>query len=262
MLKDLTKRDWLRLLQVPEDRVPVALMLRGTRNLIANYEKHKRHFENILAVGSPNGLFEDVFIGEYRGVSVAYASVYGDCMASEITHLFGVLGSKLVIQTGCCGALSDGLIAGDLVCATTAYCGEGASQYYVPKATEILASPPLVAQLRASSHAGPIWTTSALLAEGHQEIEDWHKRGCIAVDMETAATFAVAQYFKMHAASLLFVFDQPRAGDHIALTDHDKHQLRLKGEEQMIDSVLSLIVDYAQARFTSTATCRLLGTEN
>jgi uridine phosphorylase len=247
MLKDLTKSDWLQLLQVPESRVPTALILRGTRNLTANYEKHKRYFADIFEVGSPNGLFEDVFIGDYKSVSVAYASVYGDCMASEITHLFGVLGTALVVQTGCCGGLSDGLLAGDLVCATMAHCGEGASQYYVPQAKELLATPQLVAKLSASAHAGPIWTTSALLAEGSEEIEDWHNRGCIAVDMETATTFAVAQYFKMHRASLLFVFDQPRAGDHIALTDHDKHQRRLVGEQQMIDAVLSLIVDYASS---------------
>ena len=31
MLKDLTKDEWLSLLNIPEDRIPAVLVLRGTR---------------------------------------------------------------------------------------------------------------------------------------------------------------------------------------------------------------------------------------
>lgn len=50
-------------------------------------------------------------------------------MASEIVHIFGALGTRAAIQTGNCGALTDGLVAGDLVVPTEAFCGEGAAQY-------------------------------------------------------------------------------------------------------------------------------------
>ncbi|MEW6202102.1 MAG: hypothetical protein AB1546_09015 [bacterium] len=33
MLKELTKKDWLALLGIPEDMIPAVLVLRGTRNL-------------------------------------------------------------------------------------------------------------------------------------------------------------------------------------------------------------------------------------
>jgi hypothetical protein len=46
-------------------------------------------------------------------------------MASEILHVFGVLGTQLAIQIGNCGALADEMIAGDLFSASEAYCGEG-----------------------------------------------------------------------------------------------------------------------------------------
>ncbi len=246
MLKDLTKQDWLSLLGLSEQNVPEALLLRGTRNLKTNYEKHRRHFAGTVEVGSPNGVFEDVLIGRIGNRLVGYASVYGDAMASEITHLFGVLGTRLVVQTGCCGALAEGILAGDIVCATSAHCGEGAAQYYRPGRSDIEASPHLIASLGSvpsglALHRGPIWTTSALLAEGLAEVEAWAAAGYVAADMETAATFAVAESFGMRRLSLLFVFDNPRAGDHILLTNAAKAERRARGEKAMIDLALSVI---------------------
>lgn len=247
MLKELRKNEWLSLLNIPEDRIPAVLVLRGTRNLKANYAKHSTFFTNIYEVGSPNGIFEDVLIGDYKNISVGYASVYGDAMASEITHLFGVLGTSLVIQTGCCGALNDSLQVGDIVCVTLAHCGEGAAQYYLPQKREVSASLDLIEQVMPSRvasvdiHKGPIWTTSALLAEGKAEIQSWSRQGYIAVDMETATTFAVAEYFGMQHLSLLFVFDNPSQGEHILLSDAEKQKRREKGEQAVIDTVFAII---------------------
>lgn len=130
MLRELTKTDWLSILGVPEERIPNVLLLRGTRNLKLQYERYLPYFCNVMEIGCPIGIVEDVLIGDYAGHSVAYASVYGAAMASEVVHLFGALGTRLVIQTGCCGALADEIETGDLVLPEEAYCGEGAAQYY------------------------------------------------------------------------------------------------------------------------------------
>jgi purine-nucleoside phosphorylase len=250
MLKELTKSEWLSLLNIPENRIPTILVLRGTRNLKVNYAKHSAFFTDVFEVGSPNGIFEDVLIGTYKNINVGYASVYGDAMASEVTHLFGVLGTSLVIQTGCCGALIDSIQSGDLVCVTSAYCGEGAAQYYLPQIQEINASLELVEGSFSSStlpvaiHKGRIWTTSALLAEGKAEIQEWSDQGYIAVDMETASTFAVAEYFGMQRLSLLFVFDNPAQGEHILLSDVEKQKRRSDGEQAVIEAVFAIIEDY------------------
>ena len=250
MLKDLTRADWLAFLSFVEDRVPPILVLRGTRNLRANYDKHRALFADVLAIGSPNGLFEDVFVGRHHGVDVGYASVYGAPMASEIAHVFAVLGTRLVVQTGVCGALGDGIRAGDLVVATDAGCGEGASQSYLPGRDRVAASPDLVSRamnapgLPVPRHAGPVWTTAALLAEGHSELAHWHAAGFIAVDMETASTFAVAEHFGLRRLSLLTVFDNPRHGQHLLLTETDKHAARAAGEQAMLDLLFALIDDH------------------
>lgn len=119
------KNGWLSLLNIPEDWVPKVFVQPGTRNLRINYTKHPAFFEGIFEVGSPEGIFEDVLIGAYDNNNVGCASVYADAMATEIMHLFGVLGTSLVIQTGCCSALADGLLPGVLVRATSAHYGEG-----------------------------------------------------------------------------------------------------------------------------------------
>ena len=243
MLRELGKRDWLSWLNIPEERVPKILILRGTRNLRMRYDQHKELLSDVLEIGSPNGIFEDVLIGDYCGATVGYASVYGDAMASEITHVFGVMGTPTVIQTGCCGAIGDGILAGDLVCATSAHCGEGAAQYYTAS-PDVAASMDLVDQihsLETSLHKGPIFTTSALLAESRGDMDRWHAQGYIAVDMETATTFAVAQHFGMKRLSLLFAFDNPHQGEHIMLSDFEKQERRAKGEKAVIDIVLSVV---------------------
>ncbi len=249
MLKDLTRDDWLAALSLPPDRVPTALVLRGTRNLKRHYAGHVALLSDVIEVGSPNALFEDVCVGRLGGIDVAYASVYGGPMASEITHVFGALGTGLVIQTGVCGALGDGIDAGDLVIATAAGCGDGASACYLPGIGRVDGTADLVASIRETTvlpepirvHAGPVWSTAALLAEGMDDLVRWYGEGYVAVDMETAATFAVAETFGMRRVALLSVYDNPRAGEHLLLTETHKDEARALGEATMREALLGLL---------------------
>jgi purine-nucleoside phosphorylase len=254
MLKDLGRDEWLSILKVPEERIPRALVLRGTRNLKLQYQSHLQYFTNIQEVGTPNGVLEDVFIGDLGDIPAAYASVYGAPMASEIVHVFGVLGTRLVIQTGSCGALADGIRAGDLFLASEAFRGEGASQYYEPGGEIVEASIDLrewIPDDRLKSvrlHTGRIYTTSALFAEGMQEVEAWFRAGCSAVDMETATAYAVARYFDMDRASLLYAFDNPRQKEHILLEDAEKEARRKIGNRAMIELALEVVKAYCNRK--------------
>lgn len=198
-------------------------------------------------MGSPNGLIEEVFIGRFAGSNVAFAAVYGSTMASEITHLFAVLGTKLVLQTGCCGAWACGVKAGDLFVPARAFCGEGAAQYYVPDKLVIepklnpipLIAPHLLEDL--SLYTGGIYTTAALFAEGKNDLEQWVAQGWDAVDMETASTFAVAEHFGIQAASILYVFDNPRVEGDILINEAVKDARRLRGNAVMEAVTFSVV---------------------
>ena len=250
MLKDLKRDDWLSILNIPERRVPVVLLVRGTRNLKQWYQQSRQHFTNVVDVGAPNGVLDDVFIGDLGPYPVAYASVYGAPMASEVVHVFGVLGTRLVIQIGNCGALADDMVAGDLFSASEACCGDGASQYYIPGATLVAGSidpRDWIASERAEEVAvrrGRVYTTSALFAEGADDLEAWYRAGASAVDLETAATFAVAQYFDMDRTSIVYVFDNPRQKQHILLSDADKAARRSRGNALMMELALDVVRTY------------------
>ena len=248
MLRELTKNDWQRILAIPNRRIPQALILRGTRNLKTQYDVYRPRFSNVMEVGSPNGLIEDVLIGEYAGGQVAYASVYGSAMASEVTHLFGVMGTKFVVQTGCCGAWAEGIQPGDFFIPTKACCGEGAAQYYVgPR--QVVAPTVDVVDFSDSNEGlsvfrGGIYTMAALFAEGINEIEQWADDGWDAVDMETATTFAVAEHFGMDSASILFAFDNPRQHADIVMNDTETDERRRTGNAAMIDWAFWIVERY------------------
>jgi uridine phosphorylase len=91
------------------------------------------------------------------------------------------------------------------------------------------------------THVGPVWTTAALLAEGEDELTAWRDAGHIAVDMETATVFGVAEWLGMRRVSVLSVFDNPLAGNHIARTAHDLTETRAAGERAADDIVRALI---------------------
>jgi uridine phosphorylase len=245
LLKELTGSDWMNMLAIPETDVPEVLVLRGTRNLRRHFIGYRELFTDVRELGSPNALFEDVLIGRLGNRRIAYASVYGPAMASEITHVFGLMGARVAIQTGVCGGLAPELLAGDLVIATEAGCGEGATWCYTPDCVTVSASERLIELARSELNGSqgcfnPIWTTAALLAEGTDDIERWANNGYAAVDMETATTYGVSAWTGMEAISVLSVFDNPRQGAHLGVEESEKDHLRAEGERRALELVLHL----------------------
>ncbi len=247
MLRELTKADWQSMLNLRDEQIPEALLLRGTRNLKRQYDAHRQYFSEIVELDLPNGVIEDVFIGRLAGHTIAFASVYGAPLTSEVVHIFGVLGTRLTIQTGCCGALADHIGPGDLVVTSEAFCGEGAAQYYKQNGNIVrptLDSARLAQQFEADGvrhHLARMFTTAALFAEGEREIEQWFSEGWDAVDMETATALAVAEHFGMDSFAVHFAFDNPRRKEHILLSEPDKEDRRQQGNQAMVEAVLKMV---------------------
>ena len=243
MLNNLKKEDWLKLLPALEDKIPSTLILRGTRNLREKFDNHKKYFTNVRELVFPNGIFENVFIGELNGNLTAFATVYGAPMASEIVHLFGVLGTSLVIHTGCCGGLEKKLKTGDIFIANEAYIGEGASQHYKLNKTIVESS---IKDMMSFDDVkkGRIYTTSALLAESKEDIEKWSDLGCMTVDMETSAVFITAEYFNMESTSVLFVYDNPLNKDHLFIENQTKTELYRTGQDKVLEITWAIVKNH------------------
>lgn len=123
-------------------------------------------------------------------------------------------GAKRFVSIGFAGGIQSFMRAGDIVLATEAVRDEGVSFHYLNPADEALPSFHLlkVAQevLKHDDkkfHEGMVWTTDAPFRESVEEFEVYRSNGVLAVEMETSALYAVAQYRNVDVVSLLTVSD-------------------------------------------------------
>ncbi len=200
--------DWLAALGLAADDIPHRLVLEGS------WWRRERNAQRLALLHGVRELaFPEFHVGRRHGEPVAYSCAYGAPRAVEPVHVFGELGTPMVVQIGSCGALQPGMATGDIVVAEQAAIGEGASQYYGATGSSA-ATPELVDSAEAAFvargfrvHRGSHVTTSALLAQPPERVAAWHEAGYLAVDMETSAVFSAAAFFGMSAVSLLFVWD-------------------------------------------------------
>ena len=92
MLKDLTRDDWIKFLGIPEDRIPQVLILRGTRNLKKHYSVQRELFDNVLDIGSPNSILDDLLMGDLNrfGVVIVLDQATEYCRTRDVAALANI----------------------------------------------------------------------------------------------------------------------------------------------------------------------------
>jgi len=210
---NLTRAQWLEAVGLTADEVPTRLILEGTWWWRERTPQRLAHLTDVRELAFP-----DMYWGRHRDAPVLFCCAYGAPRAVEPVHVFGALGTPLVVQIGSCGALGAGMATGDIMLPEAATIGEGASAYYGAQG-RAHATPALVAAAAArfaadgfTVHRGAHLTTSALFMQPRAQVEAWRDAGHLAVDMETSAVFSAAGYFGMRRASLLYVWDELLAG--------------------------------------------------
>ena len=111
------------------------------------------------------------------------------------------LGAERIILFGCCGILDRSLADGRIIIPSSAVRDEGTSYHYIPDSEEIRAdgaSVKLVARclgrLGIPYVEGKVWTTDAIYRETRTLVEERKRQGCLGVEMEGAASLAVARF--------------------------------------------------------------------
>lgn len=127
---------------------------------------------------------------------------------------FVVRGVKKFVSVGHAGSLQPDVRVGDLVVVERALRDEGTSHHYLAPGKWAEATPELVEALAdACAEAdepyrrGSTWTIDAPYRETGAEIEAYREEGVLTVDMEAAATFAVARHRGVAAGALFTVSD-------------------------------------------------------
>ncbi len=121
------------------------------------------------------------------------------------------LGCKKFIAVGGAGVLNSELAVGHVVIPTTAVRDEGTSYHYLPPGREVAASwrgVEAIQQTLEHHHLpyvmGKTWTTDAIFRETPAKVALRRAEGCLTVEMEAAAFFAVAQFRGVTLAQILY----------------------------------------------------------
>jgi uridine phosphorylase len=119
--------------------------------------------------------------------------------------------------------LKSELLAGRPVVLSSAVRDEGTSYHYLPLAREVSASPKAVAALEEvfrehnmPYETGKSWTTDGLYRETPVKRDRRMAEGCLVVEMEAAAFFAVAQFRRVTFGQVVY------GGDLVAPEGWDK----------------------------------------
>jgi uridine phosphorylase len=123
-------------------------------------------------------------------------------------------GAEAFCVVGGCAGLGGNVACYESVVCDRAVRDEGVSHHYLPSETYVRADEALTSELKSALDAagfeprvGASWTTDAFFRETVPEIEYYREEGVLAVEMEAAAVFAVAEYRNVDAAALLCPFD-------------------------------------------------------
>ncbi|GAB4569022.1 MAG: nucleoside phosphorylase [Anaerolineae bacterium] len=121
------------------------------------------------------------------------------------------LGVDRFIACGGAGVLRPEIVVGHVILPTSAIRDEGTSYHYLPPGREVAPTPRAVAALEATLQAdnvdyakGKTWTTDAIYRETPGKVARRRAEGCLTVEMEAAAFFAVAQFRGVTFGQLLY----------------------------------------------------------
>jgi len=153
----------------------------------------------------------------------------GAPLAAGILEEVIALGCRKFIACGGAGVLDGALAMGHLIVPTAAIRDEGTSYHYLPPGREVSASSEGVAALETVLKAHDVeymlsktWTTDAIYRETAARVQRRKSEGCLTVEMEAAAFFAVAHFRGVQFAQVLYSGDDV-SGSEWDYRHWDKH---------------------------------------
>ena len=145
-----------------------------------------------------------------RRLAVVSPGVGAPAAAARLEHMIA-LGCRKFIACGGAGTLDSAIAVGQIVVPDSAIRDEGTSYHYLKPAREVAPTPraltAIEAELRENNHEylpGKTWTTDAVYRETRARMNRRRREGCLVVEMEAAAFFAVARFRGVECAQILY----------------------------------------------------------
>ncbi len=156
-------------------------------------------------------------------------------------------GCRNFIAIGSAGVLDGNIEVGSFLIPTSAVRDEGTSYHYKAPSLEVDASPQAVKELkkvldlRSTSYQNcKTWTTDAFYRETFGKIKRRRSEGCLTVEMEAAAFFAVAEFRGVHLAQLLYAADDVSGKEWKSRKWRERNDIR--------HEMLEIAVDYCMTQ--------------
>ena len=162
--------------------------------------------------------------GEYKGKRVFVVCFGGGVTnACDVTFLLTFTDCEYLLYSGAVEALSRDAKIGDVIAATGAIRGDGASEYYVGTEYPALASFELLERAWSllsdwargegvKVHKGIIYSLPAITAESRELLTSVKDLGVIGVDVETAPIYVVASIHGIKPLAVHVVCSKPLEG--------------------------------------------------
>ena len=148
-----------------------------------------------------------------RRLAIVHPGVGAPLAAAFLEELIA-LGCRAFVAAGGAGVLVPELAMGHVIVPTSAIRDEGTSYHYMPAGREVVAGATAVAAIVATLElhkvpfvTGKTWTTDALYRETRAKVAQRVAEGCLTVEMEAAACFAVAAFRGVAFGQLLYAGD-------------------------------------------------------
>ena len=162
-------------------------------------------------------------IGEGRNRTVLFHPGIGSAMAAASLEEIIALGCRFIIACGGAGVLRKDLPPGTVIIPTGAVRDEGTSFHYQPRSRinrphrDAVRAIELACERHGTPYlTGLTWTTDAIFRETVRKVSSRRREGCLTVEMEAAAFFAVARFRKVTFGHVLY------AGDDVSGQDWDR----------------------------------------
>jgi DeoD family purine-nucleoside phosphorylase len=165
--------------------------------------------------------------GDGRPLTIQATGMGGPSIAIVASELIE-LGARRLLRVGTCGGLDPRLALGELLVATHAVCDDGTSRALgadelVPSSPSVLAG---LLDAGGAVPSGPVVSTD-LFYDAEDRHADWRAAGAIAVEMEAATLFVLAERRGVEAGCALIVSNR-LSGGHTRIDPDALHEAELR----------------------------------
>jgi uridine phosphorylase len=162
-----------------------------------------------------------ILVVEHEGQDLVVAEMgVGAPLSAAVLETVIAMGCTKFVAVGSSGGLVTGATPGTVVVPVEAIRDEGTSYHYLPPEKAAKPSDAVVASIigvlrsRSVVHSrARTWTTDAFFRETAAKIRQRTAQGCVCVDMEASALFAVAEFRGVDLGQILYVADTLIGGE-------------------------------------------------